>query len=311
MADTKITALAAITTVDPAADVLPIVDISDTSMAASGTTKKITSNQILGAGGTATLASATITGDLTVDTSTLKVDSANDAVGIGTTSPTTYGAKLAVFGSGNGILAVGNATSYTTLQSNGQDFYLNMKGTGSTIFRLGSGDTEAVRLNATGLGIANGNVILSTSGKGIDFSATSEGSGTMTSELLNDYEEGTFTPVVQGGSTAGTATYSFQSGQYTKVGRLVTFTLRVVYTGGTGAGNLQIGGLPFTVGVSMSNFTIYIENISLNANSIPFARSASGISYIGIEQTTTGGGAVSSVTYDAAGDIQISGFYTV
>jgi len=66
MADTKITALAAITTVDPAADVLPIVDISDTSMAASGTTKKITSNQILGAGGTATLASATITGDLTV-----------------------------------------------------------------------------------------------------------------------------------------------------------------------------------------------------------------------------------------------------
>jgi hypothetical protein len=65
MADTKITALAAITTVDPAADVLPIVDISDTSMAASGTTKKITSNQILGSGGTATLASATITGDLT------------------------------------------------------------------------------------------------------------------------------------------------------------------------------------------------------------------------------------------------------
>jgi hypothetical protein len=87
MADTKITALAAITTVDPAADVLPIVDVSDTSMAASGTTKKITSNQILGAGGTATLASATITGDLTVDTSTLKVDSANNRVGFGTASP--------------------------------------------------------------------------------------------------------------------------------------------------------------------------------------------------------------------------------
>lgn len=65
MPDTKITALAAIVTVDPAVDVLPIVDVSDTSMAASGTTKKITSNQLLGAGGTATLASATITGDLT------------------------------------------------------------------------------------------------------------------------------------------------------------------------------------------------------------------------------------------------------
>jgi hypothetical protein len=68
MPDTKITALTAITTVDPAVDVLPIVDVSDTTMAASGTTKKITSNQILGAGGTAALASATITGAATVGT---------------------------------------------------------------------------------------------------------------------------------------------------------------------------------------------------------------------------------------------------
>ena len=65
MPDTKITALAAISTVDPAVDPLAIVDVSDTSMAASGTTKKVTINQILGASGTATLASATITGDLT------------------------------------------------------------------------------------------------------------------------------------------------------------------------------------------------------------------------------------------------------
>jgi hypothetical protein len=105
MADTKITALAAITTVDPAADVLPIVDVSDTSMAASGTTKKITSNQILGAGGTATLASATITGDLTVDTSTLKVDSANNRVGILTTTP-AYALDV------NGDAKVTNAVRY-------------------------------------------------------------------------------------------------------------------------------------------------------------------------------------------------------
>jgi hypothetical protein len=56
-------------------------------MAASGTTKKSTINQLLGSGGTATLASATITGDLTVDTSTLKVDSANNRVGIKQASP--------------------------------------------------------------------------------------------------------------------------------------------------------------------------------------------------------------------------------
>jgi hypothetical protein len=68
MADSKITALTAISTVDPTADPLVIVDVSDTSMAASGTTKKSTINQLLGSGGTATLASATISGAATVGT---------------------------------------------------------------------------------------------------------------------------------------------------------------------------------------------------------------------------------------------------
>ena len=88
MPDSKITALTSISTsTDPANDPLVIVDVSDTSMAATGTTKKVTLNQLLGASGTATLASATITGDLTVDTSTLKVDSALNRVGVGTASP--------------------------------------------------------------------------------------------------------------------------------------------------------------------------------------------------------------------------------
>ena len=87
MADVKITALTVLTAADPINDAIPIVDVSDNSMAASGTTKRISVNNILGASGTATLASATITGDLTVDTSTLKVDSTNDRVGIGIAAP--------------------------------------------------------------------------------------------------------------------------------------------------------------------------------------------------------------------------------
>ena len=87
MADSKITALAALTTADPANDMFPVVDVSDTSMAASGTTKRISINNILACSPSATLASATITGDLTVDTSTLKVDSTNNRVGIKQASP--------------------------------------------------------------------------------------------------------------------------------------------------------------------------------------------------------------------------------
>ncbi len=91
MADTKITALAAIgaNPINVATFPIPMVDLLDNSMAASGTTKKVTVNQILGAGGTATLASATITGDLTVNTNVLKVDTTNDRVGIGTASPSS------------------------------------------------------------------------------------------------------------------------------------------------------------------------------------------------------------------------------
>lgn len=68
MADSKITALAALTTADPANDMFPVVDVSDTTMAASGTTKRISINNILACSPSATLASATITGAATVGT---------------------------------------------------------------------------------------------------------------------------------------------------------------------------------------------------------------------------------------------------
>lgn len=72
MADTKITALAAISTIDAAVDPLAIVDVSDTSMAASGTTKKVTSQQILGSGGNASVGTLNASGAATLS-STLAV----------------------------------------------------------------------------------------------------------------------------------------------------------------------------------------------------------------------------------------------
>jgi hypothetical protein len=228
MADTKITALAAIATVDPAADVLPIVDISDTSMAASGTTKKVTTNQILQAGGTATLASATITGDLTVDTSTLKVDSTNNRVGIGTASPTA-------------VLTVNGEISVT------DNFALRLgsnQAGGATLLYNGSGNLDITPRSGFHTKLVDGNLIIGTSGKGIDFSATASGSGTMTSELLADYEEGTFTPTISSGVTG--ITFGTQTGSYTKVGRLVSIVVQFTTTGSTRNGSpLIFAGLPF------------------------------------------------------------------
>lgn len=64
--------------------------------------------------------------------------------------------------------------------------------------------------------LSTGNLVIGTSGKGIDFSVTSQATG-MTSELLADYEEGTWTPTLTNwtGTLAGYACY------YTKVGQLV------------------------------------------------------------------------------------------
>lgn len=89
--------------------------------------------------------------------------------------------------------------------------------------------------------INDGNLVIGTANKGIDFSANSNLPG-MTSELLNDYEEGTWTVTWTG--LTGTPT-NF-TGYYTKIGRVVYFT----YATGAGAisgtaGNVYFN-LPFT-----------------------------------------------------------------
>jgi hypothetical protein len=105
-----------------------------------------------------------------------------------------------------------------------------------------SGTSELIQVSGTGnvtLGI--GNLVIGTSGKGIDFSATA---GTGTSELLDDYEEGEWTPT-QGTFTTWTSPTFVAT--YTKVGRLVT--LNMVQTGGVisaASASLYIGGSPYS-----------------------------------------------------------------
>mgnify|MGYP003127187814 CR=1 FL=1 len=93
--------------------------------------------------------------------------------------------------------------------------------------------------------VNSGNLIMGTSGKGIDFSAAGNASG-MTSELLDDYEEGTFTPTLLGQLSG--QSYSNQVGQYTKIGNVVVVNVYLKLAGDPGsyASGVSIGGLPFT-----------------------------------------------------------------
>ena len=91
------------------------------------------------------------------------------------------------------------------------------------------------------LTITDGNVKIGTAGHGIDFSATSNGPS-MNSELLDDYEEGTWTPVANGFTSAGT-----YHANYTKIGRTVHITLWIQTAAGSSGSPFYISGLPFTV----------------------------------------------------------------
>ena len=90
--------------------------------------------------------------------------------------------------------------------------------------------------------VDNGNLVIGTSGKGIDFSATP---GTGTSELFDDYEEGTWTPSLTA-SGGGSASYSRQNGRYTKIGNTVFAYFQMSASKGTLSGSVSISGLPFT-----------------------------------------------------------------
>ena len=112
----------------------------------------------------------------------------------------------------------------------------------------GSFSSPKIKLYAnTGNIELDGNLIMA-SGNGIDFSADANASG-MSSEVLDDYEEGTWTPVMNKSGVGGTAgTPSTGVGYYRKVGNLLWISF-YWYKGsggfGNNAGEWYVSGLPF------------------------------------------------------------------
>ena len=173
----------------------------------------------------------------------MRIDSSGN-VGIGTDSPLS-------------ILHVNGADAIMRLSdTNGGTSFIGHDSTGAFWrtfttdthrFQRASG-TESMRIDSSGnldMSAGGGNVILS-SGAGIDFSDTPNSSGTMTSELLDDYEEGTWSPVITDGTNDATM-IGGAGGTYTKIGRQVTLTGYVRTTAlGSVSGYIFIKNLPFS-----------------------------------------------------------------
>ena len=166
MPDSKITALASTGTgTDPANDPLVIVDVSDTSMAATGTTKKVTLNQLLACSPSATLASATITGDLTAGSATvngaLLVQTATARPTIQATSNGTA-STLRFIGKTNAGVTTDFEQGINLANQNSFELYDNANGQVATRYvNTGTHNwfitgSTAMTLNSTGLGIGGG-----------------------------------------------------------------------------------------------------------------------------------------------------------
>lgn len=162
---------------------------------------------------------------------------------------------------------------------------------------------------ASGLTLSD-NILFDTASKGIYLGVTSA----TASNLLDDYEEGTFTPTIEGSSTAGTATYSSQVGKYTKIGNAVTIQIQLNYSGGTGSGTaMYIKGLPFTSSsaVIQSLAIAYTSNISIPASRFVRANIGTNSDFIRLFTDEVGGGASNDLAYDAAGEIAVGGTYFI
>jgi len=191
----------------------------------------------------------------------LFVDGGANAVGIGVNDPD---ATLDISGGSNklGILRVTQRAAGAAAY--GLDVGLDSS-TGDPVFSRIVNDTatEALRITrssglvtaANGLTLTDGNLTVA-SGHGIDFSVTGDGAGTDSSELLDDYEEGTWAPVLAGlnaGSSNGT--YSVQVGTYTKVGRLINANFHIdIGSLNDGTGALTITGLPYASANIANNY---------------------------------------------------------
>ena len=168
----------------------------------------------------------------------------HQAKAVGTIDVPTGGVVAGSLGSGvlTGQTDIGGAIADA-------DLFLIDDGAGGTLRKTAASRIKTYASGLDGVTTGSGNVTITdgdlivASGHGISFAATGDGSGSMVNELLDDYEEGTWTPTFRNyGGTDQNA-----SGEYTKIGELVIAGGRIGTDGTSDSSTCEIAGLPYTI----------------------------------------------------------------
>ena len=209
----------------------------------------------------------------------------------------------------------GNFTEMSFMSANGNDYaaiwgvcasHTSSATTGAIVFGTANAAavaSERMRIDSSGnvtlqKNISVGAASPTTSGTGITFPSTA--SPSTDAYTLDDYREGTYTPVVS--SITGTITSYTSSASYIKIGRVVTIGYIITITNnGTGAGNVLMT-LPFTIGSQYCS-GVAREN-ALTGNTVQVFGNPSGtqvlFNYLNTYPAVTGSSFIGSLTYICA-----------
>jgi hypothetical protein len=212
---------------------------------------------------------------------------------------------------GDGDIIKLGASADLQIYHDGSNSYISEQGTNdlkvlATDFQLKNADDNEFMMTAAVDGAVtlyhNNAIKLTTASTGVNVTGGIGLGGTGAANILDDYEEGTWTPTIYGTTTAGTTTYFQQAGTYTKVGRLVTVQIFLNITGQTGAGSMRLGGLPFTSGAGANTFPFFpkVGSLAMSTDYYPIFSVAANDTFCYMEQGSTGGSLLITIPVDTS-----------
>ena len=189
-------------------------------------------------------------------------------MGLGISSPT-------------GQFAVSDGTRIAEINPHSSGTFIGNRSNHDVLFQVNAATKAKIDTNGH-LTISDGDLVIGTGGHGIDFSAqtsTTASDTTTNSELLDHYEEGTWTPLYEPSGGISGASYTSQVGDYIRIGRFVFVQFYISYSASSASGFARISGLPFnpqnygTGSMMMDNHSgnssrWYVAHVSGNSNDL-------------------------------------------